>query len=182
MLKKILLDRTFFEIVLLVSVTTLFLLIFGMYIFDPFVMLVLYLFYMLTRYMVINNISLNRLGFFNYVYSWSLQENEYSSKKCCYYSNFYLHCDLHIYLSVFRFFLSIKYLFCNFSPFAFIVNIPVSKYLSGYSSIKSCLNGEIYKRIISKNIGWFFYRSLLIYMFEKMRTICYERFFWWRYG
>ena len=69
MLKKILLDRTFFEIVLLVSVTTLFLLIFGMYIFDPFVMLVLYLFYMLTRYMVINNISLNRLGFFNYVYS-----------------------------------------------------------------------------------------------------------------
>lgn len=69
MLKKLLLDKAFLEIVLLVAVTTLFIIIFGSFIFDPFVVLTLYIFYSVCRYMVVNNVSLNFLGFFNYANS-----------------------------------------------------------------------------------------------------------------
>lgn len=66
MSKKIALNKTLFEVVLLVSTVALFLIIFGSFFFDPFVILSMYIFYMGARYMIQNHVRFDCLGFFNY--------------------------------------------------------------------------------------------------------------------
>lgn len=69
MLKKGFVSKTLFEVVLLIAVTALFLIIFGSFIFDPFVMIVMYLFYIAFRCMVQKHITFNLLGFLDYANS-----------------------------------------------------------------------------------------------------------------